>query len=151
MARRATDWIVLHCSATRPVQDIGAKEIRSWHKANGWSDIGYAYVIRRDGKVEKGRNVDVVGSHVRGHNHNSVGICLVGGIGDNMRPADNFTRPQWAALKTLVAELVARYPKARVLGHRDFPGVDKACPCFDARQWAVDNKLPAAPQIIPAK
>lgn len=151
MSRKNTNWIVLHCSATRAVQNIGAKEIRSWHKAKGWSDIGYHFVIRRDGTVEKGRSLDAIGSHVQGHNHNSVGVCMVGGIGDDMQPANNFTRQQWAALKVLLADLVKRYPKVSILGHRDFPGVHKACPCFDARKWAADNRLPAAPSIIPAK
>ena len=150
MARTKTDWIVIHCSATRPIQDIGAKEIRSWHKAKGWTDIGYHYVIRRDGTVEKGRGVDEIGSHVQGRNSRSVGVCMVGGIDDSMRAANNFTRPQWAALKKIVADLVKRYPTARVLGHRDFPGVSKECPCFDARKWAADNKLPAAPSSIAA-
>lgn len=143
MARKNTDWIVLHCSATRPVQDIGAKEIRAWHKAKGWSDIGYHFVIRRDGRVEKGRAVDEIGSHVKGHNHNSVGICMVGGIGnETFGPENNFTPLQWAALKKLIADLSKKYPNARVLGHRDFPGVSKACPCFDARPWAKANKFP---------
>lgn len=150
MARKKTDWLVLHCSATRAIQNIGAKEIRSWHKAKGWSDIGYHFVIRRDGMVEKGRALDAIGSHVQGHNYNSVGICMVGGIGESMQPEDNFTRAQWAALKTLLADLVKRYPKATILGHRDFPGVHKACPCFDARNWAAANKLPPAPAVIPA-
>ena len=140
MARKVTQFIVLHCSATRPVQDIGAKEIRSWHKAKGWSDIGYHFVIRRDGRVEKGRSVDQIGAHVAGHNHNSVGICLVGGIGNgSFSPEDNFTRAQWSALKGLVTDLRSKYPKANVVGHRDFPGVTKACPCFEAKAWAAEN------------
>ena len=143
MRRRRTDYIVLHCSATRAIQDVGAKEIRSWHKAKGWSDIGYAYVIRRNGRVEKGRDVDAVGSHVQGHNTNSVGICLVGGLDNKTwQPVDNFTPAQWAALKTLVATLCKRYPAAKVLGHRDFPKVQKACPCFDAKVWARKNGFP---------
>jgi N-acetylmuramoyl-L-alanine amidase len=150
MSRRNTDWIVVHCSATRPNQNIGAKEIRSWHKAQGWKDIGYHFVIRRDGTVEKGRAVNAIGSHVKGYNHNSVGICMVGGIGDNSwTPANNFTRAQWTSLKALVDTLIKRHPKARILGHRDFPGVSKACPCFDAKAWAAANKLPAAPTIFP--
>lgn len=143
MARRNTDWIVIHCSATRPVQDIGVKEIRSWHKAKGWTDVGYHFVIRRDGRVEKGRAVDEIGSHVQGHNHNSVGICMVGGISNaTFGPENNFTGPQWAALKKLVADMSQKYPKARVLGHRDFPKVNKACPSFDAKQWAAQNNFP---------
>jgi len=143
MARRSTKYIVIHCSATRAIQDIGAKEIRSWHKAKGWRDIGYHYVIRRNGTVEKGRGVDDVGSHVQGYNAASVGICLVGGLNnDTYAPEANYTPAQWSALKTLVAAMVKKYPGAKVLGHRDFPKVAKACPCFDAKPWAAKNGFP---------
>lgn len=143
MARTKTDWIVIHCAATRPSMDVGAKEIRSWHKAKGWRDIGYHFVIRRDGRVEKGRGVAEIGSHVQGHNHNSVGVCLVGGVADDtLGPQNNFTRAQWVSLKKLVGELVQQYPQAKVLGHRDFPKVNKACPSFDAKQWAAQNNFP---------
>jgi len=145
MARKKTDWIVIHCSATRPTQDIGAKEIRKWHKDKGWIDIGYHFVIRRNGVVEKGRPVDDIGAHVAGYNSNSVGVCLVGGIGENsFAPENNFTKAQWSALKALVADLVKRYPNAKVQGHRDFPKVAKACPCFDAKPWAAANGFPVA-------
>ncbi len=145
MPRKATDFIVIHCSATRGIQDVGAKDIRKWHMAKGWKDIGYHLVIRRDGTVEKGRALDEIGSHVQGHNARSVGVCMVGGLDDKTwQPANNFTAAQWAALKTAVAMLVKRYPGAKVLGHRDFPGVAKACPCFDAKPWATRNGFKAA-------
>jgi hypothetical protein len=81
--RSKTNWIVLHCSATRASQvNIGAKDIRRWHKDKGWADIGYHYVIKRDGTLEKGRALDAVGAHVEGHNSDSVGVCLVGGLND---------------------------------------------------------------------
>lgn len=144
MPRKSTDFIVIHCSATRGLQDIGAREIRAWHKAKGWSDIGYHFVIRRDGRVEKGRAIDAIGSHVKGHNANSVGVCLVGGLdNETYAPTANYTVTQWAALRDLVASLLKKYPKAKVLGHRDFAGVAKACPCFDAKPWAVKNGFPA--------
>jgi N-acetylmuramoyl-L-alanine amidase len=59
--RKSTNWIAIHCSATRPSQDVGAADIRKWHKAQGWADIGYHFVIRRDGKIEKGRALDCRG------------------------------------------------------------------------------------------
>ncbi len=143
MSRTSTHHVVIHCSATRAIQDIGAADIRRWHKAKGWSDIGYHLVIRRDGRVEKGRALDAIGSHVKGHNANSVGICLVGGLNnDTYAPEANYTPAQWTALKATVADLLKRYPAARVLGHRDFPGVAKACPCFDAKPWAAKNGFP---------
>lgn len=143
MTRKRTDNIVVHCSATRAIQDIGASDIRKWHKAKGWEDIGYHYVIRRNGKLERGRPETAIGSHVQGHNANSVGICLVGGLNDKTwDPEDNYTTAQWATLKKLIADLLKRYPKAKVLGHRDFPKVQKACPCFNARDWAKKNGFP---------
>lgn len=142
--RKSTKYIVLHCAATRPEQDIGAKEIRAWHKAKGWQDIGYHYVIRRDGTVEKGRSETAIGAHVGGHNSNSLGICLVGGVSSkDFRVAENnFTPAQWQSLESLVAVLCRKYPGAVIIGHRDFPKVAKACPSFDARMWAKKNKFP---------
>lgn len=147
MIRRSTDNIVVHCAATPPTADIGAKEIRGWHLQKGWSDIGYHFVIRRDGRVEPGRPENLVGSHVQGHNSNSLGICLVGGTDAKQRPQNNFTPEQWASLQTLLMRLTQKYRGATILGHRDFPKVAKACPCFDAIKWAQEMGLPAAPRM----
>lgn len=147
--RHTTDYIVIHCAATRAAMDVGVKEIRQWHKQRGWSDIGYHFVIRRNGKIERGRAENQVGAHVANHNHNTIGVCLVGGLGEGKGwpPENNFTEAQWAALRTLCVSLIGRYPGATILGHRDFPYVGKACPSFDARAWARGNGLPAAPPL----
>ena len=143
MNRKRTDHLVIHCSATRAIQDVGAADIRRWHRAQGWEDIGYHFVIRRSGKVETGRAVDAIGSHVKGNNADSVGICLVGGLNNQtFKPENNYTPQQWEALKRLLTGLLKKYQKARVLGHRDFPGVQKACPCFPAKTWAKQNGFP---------
>lgn len=134
--KAAVRFIVVHCSATPPDMDIGADEIRRWHiEDNGWSDIGYHYVIRRTGVIEHGRPLDYQGAHVRGHNHESVGICLVGGVNKDAQPDANFTAAQYASLESLISLLLPRFPGAAVRGHRDFPGVTKACPSFDAVAW----------------
>lgn len=138
---RSVDFIVIHCAATRPSQDIGAKEIRRWHKERGWFDIGYHYVIRRDGDVEKGRPDDRPGAHARGFNERSLGICWVGGVAeDGKTPEDNRTPEQIEALATLLDQLTGLYPEAEVLGHRDLPNVKKACPSFDVRSWWAKEK-----------
>lgn len=142
--RTKTNWLVIHCSATRAIQsNISAADIRQWHKSKGWKDIGYHYVIKRDGTLETGRPETEIGSHVQGHNSDSVGICLVGGLNDKtFKPENNYTAAQWKTLTSLVARLVKIYPSAKVLGHRDFKGVQKACPCFDARPWARQQGFP---------
>lgn len=132
---RKIDLIVVHCAYTTPGMDIGANEIRRWHiDDRGWSDIGYHYVIRRDGRVEEGRPIRRQGAHARGHNKNSLGICLVGGKDDNGSPDCNYTAAQWKSLHTLVSQLEAEYPGADVVGHRDLTN-RKACPVFDVGAW----------------
>lgn len=137
---RDISLIVIHCSATPPEQDIGAAEIREWHmNGNGWSDIGYHYVVRRSGVIETGRPLERAGAHASGHNEDSIGVCLVGGLDAERDPDANYTHRQWTSLLDLVDELAARWPRAKILGHRDLPDVAKACPCFDARAWAARN------------
>lgn len=115
--------------------NIGVREIREWHKDRGWSDIGYHYVIRRSGNIELGRSLNRQGAHVFGHNHNSVGICLIGGVDEDGEPQNNYTNDQLMMLRLLIDGLKSQFKKAKVLGHRDFPGVAKDCPCFDVGAW----------------
>jgi hypothetical protein len=84
-------YLIVHCSATSEKQDIGAKEIDSWHRAKGWSGIGYHFVIRRDGTIEQGRALHKYGAHAYGYNKVSLGICMIGGVAANGKAEDNFT------------------------------------------------------------
>ena len=143
MNRKRTNWLVLHCSATRAIQDVGLREVTQWHRAQGWYGCGYHFIIRRSGKLETGRALESIGTHVKGHNTDSVGICLVGGLNNaTFKPENNYTPQQWDTLRKLLTGLLKKYPKAKVLGHRDFAGVAKACPCFNAKTWAKANKFP---------
>lgn len=128
--------IIIHCSYTPASMDIGAYEIKRWHvDENGWSDIGYHYVIRRNGRIENGRPLLRDGSHTFGHNENSIGICLVGGMADDKKtPVFNFTEAQMVSLKYRVKNMLVSYPFAKVYGHNDFdPG--RACPCFNVQEY----------------
>ncbi len=137
--REVTNLIVIHCAATKPSMDIGLREIRQWHVQKGWLDVGYHYIIRRDGTVETGRPHDVVGAHVKGHNSESLGICMVGGIDDAGKPQDNFTDAQWVSLLSQVEAVTAMYPNAKIVGHRDLDA-GKACPSFSVADWLVKTK-----------
>lgn len=122
--------------------DIGAAEIDRWHRGKGWQCIGYNYVIRRNGTIEEGREEDRIGAHVQIYNAVSIGICMVGGVAaDGKTPEDNFTTEQFASLKSLVARLKTKYQNAVVQGHRDFPGVTKACPSFSVKDWLKENEI----------
>ena len=129
-------FITVHCSATSPQQDIGAAEIRQWHKSKGWRDVGYHFVIRRNGQVEIGRPLSQTGAHVKGHNKANIGVCVIGGCNANQQPQDNFTLAQRKALFGLVAALQAQFLicDEHVKGHKDW-GANKACPVMGVNWW----------------
>lgn len=145
-SKRVITDIVIHCSATRAWQDYKADDLRRMHKAQGWADIGYHYVIRIDGTVENGRDVNIIGAHVQGHNEHSIGVCYIGGSDNQGKEKDTRTDNQKLALLNLLMDLKKIYPNAKISGHRDFSpdkngnGIVepfewiKKCPCFDARK-----------------
>jgi N-acetyl-anhydromuramyl-L-alanine amidase AmpD len=121
--------IVIHVSDSPDTMDIGVDTIRKWHtdpkpKGNGWKDVGYHAVIRRDGTAELGRPMDQAGAHTAGYNKDTLGICWVG----RTKP----TAIQYQSLLNVVRVLVAAHglTKQDVYGHRELdPG--KMCPCLD--------------------
>lgn len=133
-SKREIKQIVIHCTATKEGYPFNAKDIDRWHKSKGWKGIGYNYVIKLNGDIELGRDVDEIPAHVEGHNSNSIGVVYVGGVDDYLRPKDTRTSAQKAALKYLVGELKKVYRSAEVLGHKDFPNVHKACPSFEVKK-----------------
>jgi len=137
---RSIDKIIIHCAATPNGRIHTAADIDAWHKAQGWTKIGYHFVICVDGSVEEGRMVSEVGSHAKGFNASSVSICLIG--------TDKFTPAQWHSLKTLVSWLKDQFPAAAVMGHRDLPEVKKSCPGFDVRSWWADGGIPDDKHIL---
>lgn len=130
-SKRAIREIIVHCSATPEGKDYTIDDIKKWHKQRGFSDIGYHYVVYRDGSVHVGRDVDLIGAHCTGHNTGSIGVCYIGGCDkDGKTPKDTRTGKQIDALFDLLVQLRSIYPNARIYGHRDF--ANKACPSFDA-------------------
>lgn len=153
MKANKIDAIVIHCTATRAGQDVRAADIDKWHKERGFAMIGYNYVIDLDGTVEVGRPLSRDGAHCntagtsgRSYNRHSIGICYVGGLDKDGKPADTRTPEQKRALRDLVYKLMDAYPNiVEVIGHRDAsPDRNKdgritpnewvkVCPCFDVR------------------
>ena len=130
MKMRKITKIILHCSATREGQDIRAADIRRWHvEGNGWKDIGYHFVIDLDGRIELGRPIAEVGAHCSGHNTESIGVCYIGGLDRNGKPADTRTDKQMESLCLLLHVLHRTFPDATLHGHNEF--ANKSCPCFD--------------------
>jgi N-acetylmuramoyl-L-alanine amidase len=139
---RPVSEIIVHCTATQANwmanRTLAAKiaEIKLWHKARGFSDIGYHFLIDRDGTLSAGRPLETVGAHVQGHNTGTIGISLLGGHGSSAddRFDDNFTMEQDKALRELIGSLKARFPTIRkVSGHNEYAA--KACPGFRVAGW----------------
>ena len=128
---RTITLIIIHCSAVKPWQESGVREIDRWHRAKGWKSCGYHYVVRRDGTVELGRPMEEVGAHCLNRNRHSIGICYEGGLDAEGRPADTRTEAQKKALRELLQQLHAQFPRAIIAGHNVFNPM-KACPCFNA-------------------
>ena len=128
---RLVKEIIIHCSATREEQQVSVDTIRDWHLAKGWNDIGYHFYIDLDGTINKGRDIDKIGAHCKGHNRNSIGICYCGGVeADGKTPKDTRTQEQKDSLLNVLKTLKAMYPEAVIYSHNEF--ANKACPSFDA-------------------
>ena len=128
---REINKIIVHCSATREGENFDVAEIRKWHLARGFNDIGYHFYIDLYGEIHKGRDINKIGAHCKGHNRNSIGICYCGGVeADGKTPKDTRTTDQRRALVAVLRTLKAMFPNAVIHSHNDF--ANKACPSFNA-------------------
>lgn len=142
-ARVPVTGIFIHCTATpsdwrpkdTPAQRVEA--IRQMHiKERGWRDIGYHWLIDRDGTVLPGRKETEIGAHVAGYNTGTIGISLFGGI--TSKPHDpfakNFTSAQEVALLDLIHDICQRTKITSIRGHNQVDS-GKACPGFWVPDW----------------
>ena len=139
--RELTDTIAIHCSATPPTMDIGVEKIKEWHvKDNGWDDVGYHFIITRDGTIEPARPEDMQGAHAPRVNDRSVAICLIGGSDANGGWSNNFTDEQWVTLKALLLNLTKKYEIKKIIGHYQVDD-KKECPSFKVPEYLEENNL----------
>ena len=131
---RTINTIIIHCTYTPTNMDVDVDTIRDWHvNERGWSDIGYHFLIRRDGEIEDGRPVEKAGAHARGHNSTSIGVALAGGMSKNDKPEFNFTWAQMLSLDALLSDLQGKHDITRVIGHNQVSSKD--CPCFNVEAF----------------
>lgn len=134
--------IFVHCTASS--QNTTEVTLRAEFIRKGWRNPGYHYVIFPEGRIVQLLDESGVANGVKGYNLTAIHVAYVGGIDAEGRAVDNRTAEQKSAIRQLLMELRHRYPKARILGHRDISPdenhngkVDsweriKECPCFDA-------------------
>lgn len=140
-ARHPVREIAIHCAATRPDWMAGRSiaekvaEVRRWHLASGWKDIGYHRVIDRDGKVLAGRPETVIGAGIAGHNSGLIHVCLLGGHGsaETDRFLQHYTAQHDIALRQMIQAISSRTSIQKVSGHNEYAA--KACPGFNVPLW----------------
>lgn len=141
-------YLVLHCTATPEGREVSSDEIRAWHTnpvskgGRGWQQVGYTDLIHLDGEVERlvdnneDANVDPweITNGAKGYNSVSRHIVYAGGLASDGKTAkDTRTKAQKQAMETYVKYFHKRFPKVRIIGHREV--VAKACPSFDVQAW----------------
>ena len=127
-------FLTIHCAATPEGRHVTAATISKWDQAK-FGQTSYHHVIEIDGTDVRTLRDDQKGAHVGKNNTGNIGICYVGGVDVHGNPKDTRTPAQKAALLTLIRTYKGRYPGIKILGHRDWPGVAKACPSFDVSAW----------------
>lgn len=139
--------IILHASETYTNQNIGVEELHLLHNESGFDGIQYHYVIRRDGRIQRGRPSGQVSeaSAINGHSNVSIDVCLVGGLNcptgtdnpEDYRSIQSYTRTQMTSLEQFCRAFFRYYPGGQVLGHNDIQsGIED--PYFDVRDY-VEN------------
>lgn len=131
---RKITHIVLHCTAgpqNQPVEVIK----NYWKNVLGWKSPGYHFIILADGTIVSVHPIELPSNGVAGHNSNSIHISYTGGVDSKFKAIDNRTDAQKQSQIKLLKELRIKFPYAKIVGHRDFPGVKKSCPSFDVKSW----------------
>jgi len=133
-------FLTIHCAATPEGRDVKAATISAWDQAK-FDQTSYHHVVELDGTDIRTLPDDRRGAHTGGHNSGNIGVCYVGGVDrDNKVPKDTRTPAQRRTLFAIVTAYRRKYPGLVVRGHRDWPGVKKACPSFDVAKWlAVED------------
>lgn len=116
--RKSTSRIMLHHAAA---SECDAKTIHEWHLGRGFSGIGYHFLVRKNGTIERGRAENLVGAHAAGNNSNSIGICFEGNF-----ETETMGEAQKNAGKELIAYLCNKYGIDVVIRHKDVAST--ACP-----------------------
>ena len=132
--KREIKYIAIHCTATQPTATVAAIQ-RHWKDQLGWKSPGYHLLIEPNGTIHRLLDFNGIANGVRGYNKESIHISYIGGITKEGSPIDNRTEAQKESILLCIKEVIewADNKCLIIQGHRDFPDVNKACPCFDAK------------------
>ena len=140
--------VVVHWTETPTNKNIGSEELNEIHLKSGLKGIGYHYVIRRDGSIQRGRPVNIEGDHalVNDHNKRSIGIVFVGGINvpsgtpnlENFVSVQSLTRSQFNSFDHFCRAFYSRFSGGQIIGHNDID-TNEEDPGFNVREYVLAN------------
>lgn len=140
--------IVVHWTETTTNKNIGSEEINEYHLAANLKGIGYHYVIRRDGSLQRGRPANIEGEHspLNNHNERSIGVVFVGGINvpsgtpnpENFVSVQSLTRSQFNTFDHLCRAFYNSYAGGQIVGHNDID-LNEDDPGFDVKEYVLAN------------
>ena len=147
--KRQISEVVIHATETTSNKDIGAIEINNIHNELGHDGIGYHYVIRRDGRLQRGRPINKQGEHAATNNHDiySIGLVLVGGLNissgaknaTDYASSQSFTREQFTTLEKFLRSYYRKYSGGQVFGHNSID-LNEEDPYFDVEDY-IDSRF----------
>tara|TARA_B100001063_G_scaffold245557_1_gene281574 strand:+ start:1178 stop:1801 length:624 start_codon:yes stop_codon:yes gene_type:complete len=165
-ATREITEVVVHWTANFIDQDIGSEKINDAHVNRGFNEIGYHFIILRDGSLQRGRDVNKQGAHALRRNKHSIGVAFVGGINltteeanrlggyqavaSNSRHAssDSLTDAQFKTFDVFMDSFFKAFPYGQAFGHNDTDPNNKIDPGFDVVEYC-NNKFDAHIFVTP--
>jgi N-acetylmuramoyl-L-alanine amidase len=123
-------FLTIHCSGSPPHRGDTAKDVCAWDMER-FKQPSYHWVVDEAGTKTRCLKDSEKGAHVALRNTGNIGVCYIGGVDSKFHPADTRTPAQKKALQEIVAMYRTEHPGLIVRGHKDWPGVHKACPSFD--------------------
>ena len=146
---KSVKLLIIHCVANRCNKPFSVENLIACGEAK-YGQCSYHYYVRRNGDVIPLLPESVQGVHARHYNYCSLGIVYEGGLDENGVAADTRTEAQKHSLYELLKDLTRDYPDARILGHCEFPRVNKKCPChFPSKEYAELQPAARRAKIIP--
>lgn len=120
---RKINYIMVHCTASPSTW--GVADLKRCFELKGWKATGYHFAVTHDGTIHELQSIELIANGCRGYNQNSIHVAWVGG----QHGIDSRTPQQQKGLYKIVAELKAKFPNAKIIGHNEVS--NKLCPCFN--------------------
>ena len=128
---RVIEGIGVHCSGSH-IRTTVSGMLAHWKKL-GWINPGYHIVVHYDGSITVLLDLNQISNGVKGFNSKLINICTIGGVDDNGKITNTLSPEQFNTMSKLITAIKKKKSNLYVQGHRDFPKVNKACPCYDAK------------------